>query len=167
MSTANRTPVITGGCQCGAIRYALYALPAEGYVCHCRMCQKAVGSPLFVVAPVKLADFAWTRGTPKVYRSSSIALRDFCGDCGTPLSYRGDGSGSISITVATYDDPNLRPPTLQYDIDARIPWVDHVNALPARHDTGLKPEVEAKLVNLQHPDHDTPEGWRPPAGANP
>lgn len=163
MTDASRTPVVTGGCQCGAIRYALYDMPKEGYVCHCRMCQKAVGSPYLIVAPVALDDFAWTRGTPKVYRSSSIAVRDFCGDCGTPLSYRSDGSGRISLTIATYDHPEMRPPTLQYDVDARIPWVDHLHALPGRHDTGLKPEVEAKLVNLQHPDHETPEGWRPAA----
>ena len=41
----NRQPVATGGCQCGAVRYALYAMP-EGSVCHCRMCQKAVGGPV-------------------------------------------------------------------------------------------------------------------------
>ena len=82
MSTPKRTPIITGGCQCGAIRYALYAMPTEGYVCHCRMFQKAVGSPLFVVAPVDLADFAWTRGSPKVYRSSSIAVRPVGRDFG-------------------------------------------------------------------------------------
>lgn len=162
MSVDQRTAVLTGGCQCGAIRYAFYAMPVEGYVCHCRMCQKAVGGPFLTVAPVALADFAWTRGTPKVYRSSTVAVRDFCGVCGTPLSFRSDGSGSISITLGSLDHPEKRPPTLQYDLDARIPWVAHLGEVPGRHDPGLKPEVVARLVNLQHPDHDTPDGWRPP-----
>ena len=167
MTQDTRIPVLSGGCQCGAIRYAAYAMPSEGYVCHCRMCQKAVGGPYLIVTPVALADFAWTRGTPKVYRSSSIAVRDFCGDCGTPLSYRSDGSGRISLTIASLDHPVLRPPTLQYDLDARIPWVEQLHELTARRDTGLKPEVEARLVNLQHPDHDTPADWRPPQGVSP
>ncbi len=162
-----RQAVLTGGCQCGAIRYAIYAMPSEGYVCHCRMCQKAVGGPFLTVAPVALADFAWTRGTPKVYRSSTVAVRDFCGDCGTPLSFRGDGSGRINVTMGTLDEPQKRPPTLQYDLDARMPWVEHLNAVPGQHDAGLKPEVVARLVTLQHPDCETPEGWRPPGGVAP
>ncbi len=162
MTPEKRQAVLTGGCQCGAIRYSIYAMPSEGYVCHCRMCQKAVGGPFLTVAPVALADFAWTRGTPKIYRSSSIAVRDFCGDCGTPLSYRGDGSGRINVTLGSLDHPELRPPTLQYDIDARIPWIDHVHELTGHHDAGLTPEVVARLVNLQHPDHETPDGWQPP-----
>ena len=35
-----RKPVLTGGCQCGAVRYALYAAPDRAGICHCRMCQK-------------------------------------------------------------------------------------------------------------------------------
>ena len=45
---------ITGGCQCGAVRYALHAVPTNPHICHCRMCQKAFGSffaPLARVPP--------------------------------------------------------------------------------------------------------------------
>ena len=38
----NRTPALTGGCQCGAVRYALYAVPPEPSICHCRMCPSIV-----------------------------------------------------------------------------------------------------------------------------
>ena len=41
----------TGGCQCGAVRYALLALPLEVSVCHCRMCQKASGGPIMAFCP--------------------------------------------------------------------------------------------------------------------
>jgi hypothetical protein len=38
----SRTPALTGGCQCGAVRYALYAVPPEPSICHCRMCPSIV-----------------------------------------------------------------------------------------------------------------------------
>ena len=34
----------TGGCQCGAVRYAIGGAPLALYVCHCRECQKQSAS---------------------------------------------------------------------------------------------------------------------------
>ncbi len=45
MAENNARPVLTGGCQCGAVRFALSAPPAKISICHCRMCQKASGAP--------------------------------------------------------------------------------------------------------------------------
>ena len=47
-----RKPMMTGGCQCGAVRYALFDAP-ESTVCHCRMCQKAVGGPFAALSKVQ------------------------------------------------------------------------------------------------------------------
>ena len=106
-----RKPVLTGGCQCGAIRYAFYAPPERVGMCHCRMCQKAVGGPFFAWANVGLDGFAWTRGAPAVFRSSSASERGFCPRCGTPLTFayvqragrdQRDGSAaSIRLSVVT------------------------------------------------------------------
>jgi hypothetical protein len=43
--------ILSGGCQCGAIRYRLTATPERVHLCHCRMCQKAVGVPLEPLRP--------------------------------------------------------------------------------------------------------------------
>ena len=76
MSEATRPAVLTGGCQCGAVRYALYAEPDVG-ICHCRMCQKATGGLFLASAGVPLAQFAWTKGEPAVFQSSSVAERGY------------------------------------------------------------------------------------------
>ena len=81
-------PVLTGGCQCGAVRFAVKAAPVKISICHCRMCQKASGAPFASFADIDKGDFAWTKGKPAAFRSSSIAERDFCARCGTPLSFR-------------------------------------------------------------------------------
>jgi hypothetical protein len=50
--------VLTGGCQCGALRYALTAPPERVHFCHCRNCQKAVGVP-------EKFPFTWTNSPRK------------------------------------------------------------------------------------------------------
>src|ERR1700712_1369555 len=103
-------PTMTGGCQCGAIRYALYEIP-ESTVCHCRMCQKAVGGPFAALSKVPLAQFAWTRGTPGKFQSSSAAERHFCAACGTPLSFHYLDSDAIEVTTGSLDLPARLPAT--------------------------------------------------------
>ncbi len=90
-------PVLTGGCQCGAVRFAVTAPPVRVSICHCRMCQKATGAPFASFADIEKSNFAWTKGTPSAFRSSSIAERDFCNKCGTPLSYRKIGGDTIEL----------------------------------------------------------------------
>ena len=96
--TTDREPVLTGGCQCGAVRYALYADPAAASICHCRMCQKAMGNLFMANASVPRKEFAWTAGVPATWQSSQIAERGFCQQCGTPLSFRYLTGEQISVT---------------------------------------------------------------------
>src|ERR1700761_4017426 len=104
---------LTGGCQCGAIRYRLHAFPKGASICHCRMCQKAGAAPYMAFAPVNIADFEITRGTLGVFRSSDIAERGFCPACGTPLTYRNVTSARISVTICSLDAPNAVAPEFQ------------------------------------------------------
>lgn len=157
------TPTLTGGCQCGAVRYVLTAAPRSS-VCHCRMCQKAVGGPFAALAKVPNAAFAWTRGQPASFRSSTVAERHFCPACGTPLTFRFlDGDG-IEVTTASLDDPSPWPPILAFGTESRLPWTDRLagdtlpHAVPSQPASGPR-----RIVSRQHPDHDTPATWRPPA----
>ena len=162
MTEGTRSPVLTGGCQCGAIRYALYAQPEGTHICHCRMCQKAVGGPFAPLAPVRLADFAWTRGAPATFLSSSEAARDFCSGCGTPLTFRYLDSAWID----SLDQPERAPPVRQYGIESRLAWFATMTDLPATSTAeSMQGERQLRLVRYQHPDHDTPDDWQPPPPA--
>jgi len=148
-------PVLTGGCQCGAIRYALTAVPLRVSLCHCRMCQKATGAPFASLADVAKESFVWTRGTPASFRSSSIAERDFCAQCGTPLSYRRIDGTTIEIMTGTFDRPDRLVPKVQFGTESRLGWVGTIAALPST--TTLQnygAEKLAAIESRQHPDHD-------------
>lgn len=154
-------PLTTGGCQCGAVRYALTEPPVST-VCHCRMCQKAVGGLFAALSKVKLSHFAWTRGEPASFRSSSAAERNFCAACGTPLTFRFLDGDAIEVTTGSLDTPVLAPPTKNFGTEARLPWIDSL--LPGRlPDTPTTENGSATrvIVSRQHPDHDTPSGWSP------
>jgi hypothetical protein len=157
---------LTGGCQCGAVRYALHGPIRAASICHCRMCQKALAAPFAPFGTVPLADVEWTRGRPAVYRSSSAAERGFCSTCGTPLTYRQLDTADIEIAYVTLDDPNSVAPTKEVGIEGRLAWVrDAVcSKLPERTtERDNMPDAIRTLVNYQHPDHDTPPGWAPPS----
>ena len=125
---------LTGGCQCGAVRYRLDAEPTGANVCHCRMCQKASGGPFMAFAGVRLTQLAWTRGRPKVFASSAVAERGFCPECGTPLTYRILDQDRISVTIGSLDDPATVAPAMQYGVESRLPWLElDLVPAPARH----------------------------------
>ncbi len=144
---------LTGGCQCGAVRYRLEAAPTGANVCHCRMCQKAGGSPFVAFAGVRLDDLLWTRGAPKIFASSAVAERGFCVECGTPLTYRILGRDRISVTIGSLDRPSGVAPAMQYGIESKLPWLDLIPTLP-RRDIAAFLGADA-VVSRQHPDHDT------------
>jgi hypothetical protein len=150
-----RTPAITGGCQCGAVRYALYSMPREPSICHCRMCQKAFGNYFAALAGVPLKFFAWTRGEPGVFKSSELVERGFCRDCGTPLFFRYVPTDRISVSIGSLDEPQRVKPVKQYGIESRLVAVFELAGLPGETtEEGTPAEWLPKLASRQHPDRD-------------
>ena len=147
----SETPIrLTGGCQCGAIRYALKSKPKEPGICHCRMCQKAGGGPFMAFAGVPDADVTWTRGKISTFQSSNMAKRGFCSACGTPLTFQWKPD-RISFTIGSFDEPATLVPVEQLGLEAVLPWSGHVSELK----TVPTPQAGPDFTNHQHPDHDT------------
>jgi len=146
---------LTGGCQCGAVRYRLEATPAGANICHCRMCQKAGGAPFMAFAGVPATAFKVSRGVITAFVSSEIAERGFCAGCGTPLTYRGLNSPRISFTIGSLDDPNAVAPTEQLGVESRVHWIPGALATPASQtDQWLASKKLKTAGSRQHPDRD-------------
>jgi hypothetical protein len=143
---------ITGGCQCGAIRFRAEAL-GEASICHCRMCQKATGG---LFGPyVGTEGLTWTRGGRKRFQSSNKVWRGFCEACGTPLTWE-HAAGLVGVAIGVLDDPAAVQLTEQLGSESKLPCFDTLADLPAHEPTEPRAAAHlASIVSLQHPDHDT------------
>jgi hypothetical protein len=154
---------LTGGCQCGAIRYVVTKQPERPCICHCRMCQKAGGNAFGIFAGVETRFFELTRGTPASFRTSDEADRLFCSNCGTQLAWKALGRDWISMTIGSFDNPVALKPIRHYGEEGRLPWIDEVVAARgAPTGIGARPGYaeDIEKTNHQHPDHDT-DTWTP------
>ncbi|HUG62934.1 MAG TPA: GFA family protein [Methylomirabilota bacterium] len=154
---------LTGGCQCGAVRFSVEETgPRRASICHCRMCQKAFGAFYAPLVSVDPAALTWTRGEPKRWRSSNHVSRGFCAACGTPLTYEPDTEWP-ALAIGAFDRPELVPPTKQFGLEGELSYVATLHTLP-RKTTEETVEAAAFLADLrshQHPDQETdtwPEG---------
>lgn len=156
------TTIFTGGCQCGAIRFRTTELIDNAHICHCRMCQKAVGNYFAALVSSPKSKFQWTRGTPAHFSSSQGVERGFCADCGTPLFYDAVQSTDISLMIGAFDQSGTLKLISQDSIESRVPWFNEITNVPDSRTSedldGPDRVADVAATNRQHPDHDT-EKW--------
>jgi hypothetical protein len=61
---------LTGGCQCGALRYEIRAEPLTLYVCHCTECQRQ-SAAVSIVKPGTLDDTSWLHPVGHIWTNSA------------------------------------------------------------------------------------------------
>jgi hypothetical protein len=121
---------LTGGCLCGRVRYTAATDERQGYYCHCRMCQLAFGNTRVPYLNLRKDELQWNGTAPMAYASSRIALRRFCGNCGTPLSFEFIDSERMDIAVGSLDDPAAIRPAEHFAVESRIAGWHAEDGLP-------------------------------------
>lgn len=92
-------------------------------------------------AGFKRGNFRITRGEIRHYASSANALRGFCTDCGTTLTYEqnpdsdaastaGAMPDEVFITTVTLDDPSVYPPDEGVFNEEMPCWMRSAHTLP-------------------------------------
>ena len=118
---------VTGGCLCGAVRFAAEAFLEHAYYCHCTICQKNAGSPFIIGVPIKTGTLRITKGVPAWYRSSAFGKRGFCAACGSPLLWSrvtSEKDWGANVAVGALDNPaDVRPRYHTYT-DTKLPWLE-------------------------------------------
>ena len=120
-----------GGCFCGAIRYRVDGPPRRVTHCHCLHCRRSSGAPFVTWAEFDSAKLEIVKGAPKPYEARPHVTREFCGDCGTQLTYRhADEPDTIDLTVASLDTPDEITPEDHVWSDRMLSWVRMTDDLP-------------------------------------
>ncbi len=127
---------ISGGCQCGAVRYTVQAPPTDVAHCHCAMCCKTNGS-LFWTGATIAAEHLTIEGKESLtsYQSSPGLVRQFCRTCGCTLFGRPlDAPETIYFTPATLDGgvhPGHPPGSeAHYYVGSKVAWKEITDDLP-------------------------------------
>jgi hypothetical protein len=147
----------TGGCQCGAVRFRIEGELGQASICHCRMCQKAMGAPYGAFVEAKRDQVVWTRAEPNRFQSSNRFRRGFCDACGTPLTF--ESEKTLSLALFAFDRASEITPVVQLEPQNAPAWGAHVAEVQVEE---APPGYLKAIVSHQHPDHDT-DAW-PPAG---
>jgi hypothetical protein len=97
--------ITTGGCLCGAVRYEVKGPLRDIVNCHCSMCQRMHGNfgPHSKARKVNIiitqdAGLAW-------YKTSEIAQRGFCRECGSSLFWEPFDLDATGIIAGSLDGP--------------------------------------------------------------
>lgn len=117
-----------GGCACGAVRYRVRGQPVVGQICHCRFCQRRLGSAFAVVVYFDEKDVQITQGqlTQCEHRSDESGRwlkMEFCPRCGTTVTHTAEARpGLRAIAGGTFDDPDWFRIERHIWVQSARPW---------------------------------------------
>lgn len=106
----------TGGCLCGAVRYACSAEPVMAGHCHCEDCRRSSGSghsSHLAVPEAGIKMSGETKGYARAADSGNIVTRHFCPTCGAAVFSTNPGlPGVVFLRASTLDDLEVFKPQM-------------------------------------------------------
>ncbi len=101
----DETSMTTGGCLCGAVRYEVTGPLRDIVNCHCTMCQRLHGNfgPHSKARKINIT-ITRSRGLAW-YKTSDVARRGFCRECGSGLFWEPFELDATGIIAGSVDSP--------------------------------------------------------------
>jgi len=135
MTELEMAETMTGGCQCGQVRYVIAGRPRTVYCCHCRECQKQSASAFGMSLAVRFGDVTFSGRFASWERPTDIGTRTrcyFCPDCGSRVYHRGSASPDrATIKAGSLDDTSWIVPVGHIWVSRKQAWVVLDPAVPA------------------------------------
>lgn len=101
----NKIQTTFGGCLCGAVRYEVKGSLRDVINCHCNMCQRLHGS-FGPHSKARKVDITITKNDGLAwYKTSNVAQRGFCRECGSSLFWEPFELDSTGILAGSLDGP--------------------------------------------------------------
>ena len=139
---------LTGGCLCGAVRFAITAPLGPAGWCHCTRCRRRTGTPASVQARVRPGSFRIVSGEDLVREYAPPTggfTKAFCSTCGSALFSRNpDDPEHVSVRLGAFDgDPGVRP-SFHSRVESAAVWHPVPDDGLPRYD-GPAPQIRAEL----------------------
>jgi hypothetical protein len=118
-----------GGCACGSVRYRVTGQPAAVIACHCKFCQKQLGTAFRTTAWFDLGSVEFTKGRLTVYEhrsdeSGRWVKMEFCGRCGSTVTHTAEvRPGMRALAIGTFDDPSWVRLERHIWTRSKRPWI--------------------------------------------
>ncbi len=116
---------LTGGCNCGLVRFEVTAPLVVAHYCHCRRCQRRSGTAASINARAEAGSVHVVSGKDRLraWRPEGGREKWFCGECGSALFSSGPGfADPIGIRMGAFDeDPGIRP-SARFFVAYAAPW---------------------------------------------
>jgi hypothetical protein len=136
---------VNGGCLCGKIRYSVTTPPKSASLCHCRNCRKQSGSNRSMnwLVPVDALVISGVLSTyHDVGDSGKPVLRQFCGNCGSPIRTLAEALPGLAVLKAgTLDETPSVPPNFAIFASRAASW--EIQGLSCPSYAGMPPPPEA------------------------
>jgi hypothetical protein len=120
----------SGGCLCGAVRYAFAGEPRSVSLCHCSHCQKLSGGSFTINLVIREQDFTQEGATSLFIDrgdSGNPVQRHFCGVCGAHILAKiASAPGKIVLKGGTLDQPNTFTPQTEIYTSRASEWLSPV-----------------------------------------
>ncbi len=127
---------LTGGCFCGAVKYAIAAPFIGAQSCHCSRCRKVFSGAGSAFAFVGADSFTWTEGESllRCHSTGEDWQLGFCGTCGSTLC--GIHEGAVrGVTLGSVDgDPGIQIER-HIHVGSKAPW-DHIGGSAPQFEEG-------------------------------
>ena len=152
-SSAAAESVVSGECNCGAVKYSMRGRPLNVLICHCQDCREAHGSPMSTVFVAKADQITLDgpigeydrRGRNKRVRVDPVCLhhsplaadslsmrgsQTFCTTCGTPMASNLYKAGLMAFFVPSIRSGDVGPPKSHIYCNEKAPEVQLSDDLP-------------------------------------
>lgn len=125
------TRILTGGCMCGAVKYAVTDAFRYAMNCHCSNCRRATGAACKPLAGIEREQLRITQGEVCISTYGDETAHDVhCGTCGSLLYSVVREGAYVHVAMGTLiDEPAIRP-SMHIFVGSKAMWHEITDDLP-------------------------------------